>query len=167
MSARGAEPRGEAPVPVSLRDLIERASAGFSAAQRSLINADSEDSSWLLPPEATAQALAALLKNALEANAAGKSVRIAAMAVPGGVQFRVADHGCGMSPDVLRRVAEPFFTTKDPGKGMGLGTFLARLFAERMGGSLRFHSDEGKGTLVLLEIPSQEVKEKVHGTIAN
>jgi two-component system sensor histidine kinase RegB len=167
MSARGAEPRGEAPVPVSLQELIERASASFTPAQRSLIEAVAEDRSWLLPPEATAQALAALLKNALDASTAGKPVRIAAKAVSAGVQFRVADHGCGMSPDVLRRVAEPFFTTKDPGKGMGLGTFLVRLFAERMGGSLRFQSDEGNGTLVLLEIPSQEVKEKVHGTIAS
>jgi two-component system sensor histidine kinase RegB len=58
-----------------------------------------------------------------------------------------------MSPETLNRIAEPFFTTKAPGRGMGLGTFLARSFAERLGGSLVFESEVGKGTRALLELP--------------
>jgi two-component system, sensor histidine kinase RegB len=65
----------------------------------------------------------------------------------------VCDTGQGMSEAVLRRIAEPFFTTKEPGKGMGLGTFLVRTFAERLGGELSFKSVPGKGTTATLHLP--------------
>jgi two-component system sensor histidine kinase RegB len=58
-----------------------------------------------------------------------------------------------MNAEILRQIAEPFFTTKSPGKGMGLGTFLARVFAENMGGSLIFDSAPGEGTTAILELP--------------
>ncbi len=59
-----------------------------------------------------------------------------------------------MSPGILNRIAEPFFTTKAPGSGMGLGTFLARAFAEKLGGSLVFESEPGRGTTAVLELPA-------------
>jgi len=65
----------------------------------------------------------------------------------------VVDSGSGMSPDTLNRLGEPFFTTKAPGKGMGLGIFLARVFAERLGGNLAFESEIGRGTRATLELP--------------
>ncbi|NJN40594.1 MAG: HAMP domain-containing histidine kinase [Gammaproteobacteria bacterium] len=48
----------------------------------------------------------------------------------GAVRFEVCDTGPGMSPEVLSRATEPFFTTKDAGRGMGLGLFLASALAE-------------------------------------
>ncbi|MGC4083067.1 MAG: ATP-binding protein [Vicinamibacterales bacterium] len=56
-----------------------------------------------------------------------------------------------MTPDVLRRAGEPFFTTKDAGRGYGLGLFLARVFAERAGGELTLES--GDGTRAVLTLP--------------
>jgi two-component system sensor histidine kinase RegB len=56
-----------------------------------------------------------------------------------------------MPADVLNRAGEPFFTTKDPGRGLGLGLFLARVFAERCGGTLSIES--GAGTTVTLDLP--------------
>ena len=58
-----------------------------------------------------------------------------------------------MSEGVLRRIAEPFFTTKEPGKGMGLGTFLVRTFAQNLGGRVQFDSTPGEGTTATLELP--------------
>jgi two-component system sensor histidine kinase RegB len=58
-----------------------------------------------------------------------------------------------MAPDVLRRAGEPFYTTKEPGRGLGLGLFLARVFAERFGGSLTLRSD--RGTTAVLELPAR------------
>ena len=49
------------------------------------------------------------------------------------VRFVVRDEGSGIPFDVLRRAGEPFFTTKEAGRGFGLGLFLARVFAERCG----------------------------------
>jgi two-component system sensor histidine kinase RegB len=58
-----------------------------------------------------------------------------------------------MSSEILRRVGEPFFTTKEQGKGMGLGVFLARTLAERLGDRLTFQSSEEAGTAAVLELP--------------
>ena len=60
----------------------------------------------------------------------------------------------------MRRVGEPFYTTKDPGKGMGLGVFLTRTLADRLGGHLTFESP-GKGTVATLEIPRAPVVEAI------
>jgi two-component system sensor histidine kinase RegB len=71
----------------------------------------------------------------------------------GKLRFTVQDFGCGMPRETLGRVAEPFFTTKPPGRGMGLGTFLVRAYAESLNGSLEFESDAGVGTKAILELP--------------
>ena len=62
-------------------------------------------------------------------------------------------HGHGMPSEMLRRIGEPFFTTKEPGKGMGLGTFLVRTLAERLGGRLTFESSQNASTTAVLELP--------------
>ena len=57
-----------------------------------------------------------------------------------------------MSPEVLARVGEPFFSTKPPGQGLGLGLFIARTLSEQMGGRLSLESRPGKGTTATVEI---------------
>ena len=68
----------------------------------------------------------------------------------------VTDTGTGMQPATLVRASEPFFTTKPPGKGTGLGLAMARGFAEQSGGTLRIQSDEGTGTTVSVWFPRAE-----------
>jgi PAS domain S-box-containing protein len=65
----------------------------------------------------------------------------------------VADKGDGMTPEVLARVSEPFFTTKEIGKGTGLGLAMASGFAKQSGGSLLIESAPGQGTVVRLWLP--------------
>ena len=107
----------------------------------------------MFPCEAARQALTALVKNALDASQAGQTVSLSAEAAAGRLRFTVQDSGHGMSPDALNRVGEPFYTTKAPGRGMGLGAFLARLLAQRLDGSLTFDSEAGAGTRAILEFP--------------
>ncbi len=72
--------------------------------------------------------------------------------------IEVTDNGSGMAPDIAARAAEPFFTTKEPGKGLGLGLFLAKSAAERFGGGLTLISEPGKGSKVTLFFALQQVK---------
>ena len=67
--------------------------------------------------------------------------------------LEVIDRGAGMPPDVLARAGEPFFTTKAPGRGMGLGLFLARSLVESLGGSFELRSPPGTGTTVVAGLP--------------
>ena len=100
------------------------------------------------------QAILSLVSNALDASAPGEPVVVAAAArrdVPG-VRITVRDHGSGMTPDALARAGEPFFTTKEAGRGIGLGLFLARIFAERHGGALALDADGG--TVASIELPA-------------
>ena len=73
---------------------------------------------------------------------------------PGGfVRLSVSDTGKGMTPEVLARATEPFFTTKAPGKGTGLGLSMAAGFAEQSGGGLHIDSSPGQGTTVTFWLP--------------
>jgi CheY-like chemotaxis protein len=80
-----------------------------------------------------------------------------ATAPTGLVAFAVRDSGCGMSPDVLARATDPFFTTKAAGAGTGLGLAMVRSLAEQSGGTLRFASRPGAGTVVTLALPAAGV----------
>jgi PAS domain S-box-containing protein len=69
------------------------------------------------------------------------------------VRIVVSDTGSGMDHAVLARVTEPFFTTKEPGRGTGLGLAMAKGFVEQSGGSLSIDSAVGQGTRISLWLP--------------
>ncbi|HVS34324.1 MAG TPA: ATP-binding protein, partial [Gemmataceae bacterium] len=104
------------------------------------------------PPRALEQALLVLLRNAFEASPQDGSVTLRIGRRDGHVRFEVRDSGCGMSQEMLRRAGEPFFTTKEPGKGMGLGLFLVRLVAQQCGATFSIDSNVGTGTTCVLEL---------------
>lgn len=72
------------------------------------------------------------------------------------VRISVADTGRGMTPDTLARAMEPFFTTKESGRGSGLGLSMVYGFAKQSGGHLRIDSALGYGTQVELYLPAAE-----------
>jgi len=155
MSVEGAEPMGEAPRRILLTELLDETLVLFSESQRASVRLNVPDAgvAVVLPVQATTHSLAALIKNALDASVDDGNITIRAERRSSLITFSVADSGEGMPDHILRRIAEPFFTTKAPGKGMGLGTFLVRTFAERLGGDLSFESAPGKGTTARLDLP--------------
>jgi CheY-like chemotaxis protein len=78
------------------------------------------------------------------------------------VRLSVADTGTGMDPATLDRATEPFFTTKPPGQGTGLGLAMVKSFTEQSGGALSITSKSGAGTTVVMWLP-QAVGDAVPG----
>jgi two-component system sensor histidine kinase RegB len=64
----------------------------------------------------------------------------------------------------MARIGEPFFTTKAPGRGMGLGLFLARAVIEGVGGALQIDSQAGEGTEVRVLLPTDVTPREVPAT---
>jgi two-component system sensor histidine kinase RegB len=105
------------------------------------------------------QVLLSLIKNAFDASAGLEPVTLNVTSDRGMFAFVVQDRGQGMSPEMLRRAGEPFYTTKEAGRGFGLGLFLARVFAERCGGSLSLQSD--RGTTAVLNLPASPARMEI------
>ncbi|HEX7668170.1 MAG TPA: ATP-binding protein [Polyangiaceae bacterium] len=155
MSEGAGEAPGEAARPTSLRDLVEVTLDGLTSPGRVRLEwaEGASEGSVVVPPRAVAQALRNVLSNGIDASPADRDVvfRIA----PSGADysFEVEDSGAGMSSEVLAHATEPFFTTKEPGKGMGLGLFLTRSVVEHLGGGIDIASRAGEGTRVIVTVP--------------
>jgi PAS domain S-box-containing protein len=110
---------------------------------------------------ALTQAVLNLIVNAGEAIPAGRkrrqgNVRLWARPEPDGsaVKLGVADNGTGMTEEVKRRAFDMFFTTKPRGLGTGLGLAMVRKVIDRARGSIEIDSTPGKGTTVVLVLPT-------------
>jgi two-component system sensor histidine kinase RegB len=100
------------------------------------------------------RSIRAVVDNALDASPFDGRVRLQIEVGEEDVEFRVIDAGRGIPAELRARVVDPFFTTKPPGKGMGLGLFLADNALQQMGGSLSIESGPGgRGTSVRLRLP--------------
>jgi two-component system, sensor histidine kinase RegB len=116
-----------------------------------------EDHTLWLPSEAVAQAIRNLIHNGLDASPESTSVLVDLSIESNWLLVRTQDWGEGMPEDVLDRIGQPFFTTKEPGRGMGLGLFLSGNVIRRLGGTLEFSSQPGKGTTALVRLPCSKL----------
>ncbi len=106
-----------------------------------------------LPLEAAARVVRSLIKNALHASTEQQPVAVTVDAVDQMVRIRVHDDGIGMTPEILARAGEPFFTTRPAGSGFGLGLFLVRTFANQWQGRFEIASAPQHGTTATLHLP--------------
>jgi signal transduction histidine kinase len=97
------------------------------------------------------QVVVNLVHNAVQASPPGAEVRVVVDENEHGPYFEVIDQGPGMPPEVLARLGEPFFTTKERGSGLGLG--ISRRVIEEHDGHLEVSSEPGRGTHVLVRLP--------------
>ena len=106
-----------------------------------------------------------LITNALSATDSGGHIVVTVAPVPGvrvsaqslaaaeAVQMTVRDDGCGMSPEVLEHVFEPFFTTRHEQGGVGLGLAVARSIVIAHNGTIKAESSPGQGSAVTIIFP--------------
>ena len=98
-----------------------------------------------------------LLTNAAQALAGrdNATITIETRGEPSGVEVKIIDNGPGIPPDVLPRIWDPFFTTKDVGEGTGLGLSIVHELVERHGGSIECDTKVGEGTTFTVKLPRQ------------
>ena len=157
MSGESSDPAGEAPARVTAGQLAAAIVGTLPARDASRIQTRCvrDKVELLVPVRAVGSIAVNLIRNALEASPAAAFVTLSVDTPGNELRLSVRDSGAGMAPDVLAHAGEPFFTTKAPGQGLGLGLFLARTYAERLGGRLVIESSPGAGTEATLIIPVQ------------
>ena len=100
------------------------------------------------------QVLLNLLFNAADAMEEGGVLTVRAQRRDGKVSVRVEDTGCGIAEEDIEKVFDPFYTTKPPGKGTGLGLWVSYSLVQEAGGVLELQSRLGEGTTATLELPA-------------
>lgn len=93
-----------------------------------------------------------LLRNARDAMPKGGRLSISAQEIESFVELAVSDTGVGISPDSLRRIMEPLYSTKT--RGLGLGLAISRAIVEKHHGQLRVTSEPGNGSTFFLRLPA-------------
>jgi two-component system, sensor histidine kinase RegB len=161
MAGRHGELMGEAPRPSSLAEVIGLVRARLNADDQHRVEVRvADDVSVVWPVEVVARAVGNLVQNGLQASTAPDGVRLEAGPIADDrIRISAIDNGAGMAPEDLARAGEPFFTTKPPGRGTGLGLFVTRSSLEQLGGTLSLSSLPGRGTTATAVLPANVIAE--------
>lgn len=104
-------------------------------------------------PRQLNQAFMNILVNAVQAIEGKGEIRIVTLCLDDWVEIAISDTGAGMTDEVISRACEPFFTTREVGRGRGLGLNVAHNIVSRHGGTIDIASRIGKGTTLSVRIP--------------
>lgn len=100
------------------------------------------------------QLLLAIIMNAIEAMPREGNLHIVTGTAPDdALAIRIEDDGVGIPSEIVPRLFEPFTTTKEEGKGVGLGLAISRAIVDRHGGKIEVQSEAGKGTKFTITLP--------------
>ena len=115
---------------------------------------------WYCESSSLKQALTNLMINAAQSIDESGLVMLDIKQTTSGIVVKIVDTGCGISQTNLKRVFEPFYTTRPEGKGQGLGLSVAYSAIEKHQGKLVINSREGKGTVIEVRLPVLKTKEE-------
>ncbi|MFH7321187.1 ATP-binding protein [Desulfurivibrio sp. D14AmB] len=159
MAADAGEHLGEETRSFPLAQAMAQALSHFSPEERQRVLMDDRagDLRVRMPFRTLSRIIRGLVKNGLDASPPDGSVELESARRDGFLLITVRDRGAGMDHETRQRAGEPFYTTKEPGQGLGLGLFLARSAAERFGGRLEIQSLPGQGTTVHLSFALNKI----------
>ncbi len=166
LSSRAGESMGEMPVRTTPRRLIGLLRRRLPVARARRLEVElcdgAEDRPMVAPEETLADVLHNLVRNAFDAHDEGGVTEPVLVRVEArdGVIVHVADRGPGLHETVREKLGQPFVTTRGAQGGLGLGVYLARSYAARTGGSLRFASRAGGGTEAELTLRANVLEER-------
>jgi signal transduction histidine kinase len=146
------------PSEVDLKELVEEA---VQLVQREAANKvieiiyemDSSLGAIWCDPYRIRQVLMNLLTNAIHATGPEGKITVGTMAVDNEIALTVKDTGTGIPKENLEKIFDPFFSTKSPGQGTGLGLFVTRGLVEKLGGSIQVESRLGQGSTFRVILP--------------
>jgi len=155
MRAANTELQGEAPRMFSVAELVRQLQQEFASSSASVEfeGIIEEDVRMYSLRHGLVGSLQALVRNAIQACDPSGRVIFRTKDTAEEISFIVEDSGAGMSQEVQSRIGEPFFTSKSPGQGMGLGMYLTKLFVQQVGGTVHITSALGRGSIVELKVP--------------
>lgn len=149
-------------------DLVELVEEAVHLVKREATNKDIQIVREIAPATGTIwsdayqfrQVLINLLTNAIHATAAGGRITIILEALGDTVKLTVRDNGQGVPKENMKKIFEPFFSTKPPGEGTGLGLFVTRGIVEKLCGTIEVESRLGDGTSFYVNLPRyRKIKE--------
>jgi two-component system NtrC family sensor kinase len=119
-------------------------------------------------PAQVEQVLLALVMNAIDAMPHGGNLLLRTRSLPQSrqIELQVRDDGMGIPPELLPRLFEPFLTTKETGKGVGLGLAISKTIIERHGGEIEVESQPGRGTTFYVFLPVDASVQNVEAATA-
>jgi two-component system NtrC family sensor kinase len=117
-------------------------------------------------PSQIEQVLLALVMNSIDAMPRGGNLWMRARVLPDSdqIEIQVRDDGSGIPPEILPHIFEPFLTTKESGRGVGLGLAISYGIVERHHGRIEVQSEAGKGTTFTITLPIDDNAATVAGT---
>ncbi len=158
LAADAGQHLGESVIAIPLTKFRDKVITEFKneTGREIIFDLDSENRTISIPLQTWLRTIRGLIKNAHDACPTG-ALRGRIFIDNEYLAITISDQGSGMSADEIARATEPFFTTKEPGKGLGLGLFLARSLAERFGGDLLIDSEPGQGSKVTFRVKLERV----------
>lgn len=166
LSADAGTHRGEKLSKFYISDLVEKLKMIFSNDQIKNININPalKNLQITAPLRTFIRMIKGVINNSIDATALQKTPTIILSIDIDNTFLKiiVKDNGTGMDVETIRHATEPFFTTKEPGKGMGLGLFLARSITEQLAGKLTIASKEKEGTTITIKLALTRLTDRFH-----
>ena len=119
------------------------------------LEAEGEAAPLWADPNQIRQVFINLLSNAIHASYDNSEIRVYIQSTTAEAAIEIVDSGIGISRENQDRIFEPFFSTKSPGEGTGLGLYVTREIVEKFGGRLAVESTLGEGSRFSVIIPNQ------------
>jgi len=152
-----AIPRERADLGALVRRVCQMASPMLEDAGVQVeVLAPDQSAELLADPVQLELALLSLIANSVDAMASGGTLTVRLGRVDDRLRLEVEDTGSGIPPDLLAHIFDPWVTTKERGKGSGLGLSIARQVIASHGGTIRVDNGPGKGAIFTIELPTAQ-----------
>ncbi len=153
--ARSREPQYQ---DVRVGDLISRVKLGFLDYRKFTIQSEIESDIEQIEtdPDMLEQVLLNAIQNSFQATSGEGEIRIKIQRQGRFARFQIVDNGTGVDDEILPRIFEPFYSTRE--KGSGLGLAISKQICEQLGGSISMSSGENQGTTLTILIPVRRMR---------